>query len=204
MKSRKPLTKAEERAWDAVDQALLGPGTRKERADRFFAMLERQLGPVKKEATLGEELKRRRQEMKLTPVKVAGMVAVPATRWRAWEANRGIPTQHELAGVARVMGADGLTVLWQKAPRIVLGQVLDARPQRRAARSSGEQAPVSPREHWRLAVANLEPVVREGLERFVRSQGQEPTEEALVQLLERASTWSWAERDRWVREVLAT
>lgn len=203
MKSRKPRTRAEEKAWEAVDRALLGPGTRQEQADRFFAMLEHQLGPVHKEATLGEELKRRRQELKLTPVKAAGMVSVPAARWRAWEANRGVPTHQELAGVARVMGSDGLTVLWSKAPRIVLGQVLDARPQRRVARTSGEQAPVSRQEHWRLAVVNLEPVVREGLERFVRSQGQEPTEESLAALLEQVSTWSWFERDRWIREVLA-
>lgn len=203
MRRKKPGTRAEEMAWEAVDQALLGAGTREERAGRLFRMLEQRVGPVEKEPTLGEELKRRRQALKLTPIKAAGKASVPAARWRLWEANLGVPTRDELSSLSRTLGPDGLLLLWRKAPRVVLGQVLDTRPTLKVARSSGERPLPSPREHWRLAVANLDPQVRQALERHVReTRGQEPGEELLAELLETASTWSWGKKDLWIRDVL--
>lgn len=200
---KKLKTQAEVMAWEAVDEALLGAGTREERAGRFFAMLEHVRGPARKEPTLGEELKRRRQAMQLTPTKAAGKAAVPAARWRLWEANLGVPTRDELAHVSRAVGTDGLLTLWRRAPRVVLGQVLDTRPTLKAARSSGERPAVSVKEHWRLAVENLDPQVRAALERHARGRtGQDPTGEELAGLLETASTWSRARKDTWIREVL--
>lgn len=200
MKS-KPKSKAEEMAWEAVDQALLGSGTRQERADRFFALLERKAAA--KEPTLGEELKRRRQALKLTPVKAAERASVPAARWRLWEANLGLPTRDELAGLSRAVGEERLWVLWRRAPRVVLGRVLDARPTLKVARTSGQVQPVSAREHWRLAVVDLDPQIRAALEAYLRkSEGGEPDEERLAALLETAAGLTGRAKELWIREMV--
>lgn len=200
MKS-KPRTRAQEMAWEAVDQALLGSGSRGQRAERFFALIERRASP--KEPTLGEELKKRRQALKLTPVKAADRAAVPAARWRLWEANLGLPTQDELAGVTRALGEERLWLLWRKAPRVVLGRVLDTRPTLKVARRSGEPQPLTAREHWRLAVVNLDPQLRAALERHVRaSGGAQPDEETLAALLESASALTGSRKELWVREIV--
>lgn len=197
------MTPLEERAWEAVDQAIFGEKTtRPERMDMLRGMLtSRREAP--KELTLGEELKRRRQALKLTPTRMAGKVSVAPDRWRLWEANQAVPTQAELARVSQQLGPAKLWQLRRRAPRVVLGRLLDTRPTLKVARSSGEAREASPREHWQLAVVNLDPLVRLALERHLAAQGQEPSEEALAAALETASAWSWGEQDVWVRSVVS-
>ena len=150
--------------WEAVDDLLFQDAPPDQRAHLFQTAYDQA------QKSLGEVLKERRRKIGFTPTQAGLRTRIPPALWRNWEANVTIPSGDELERAAGLVGGLGqLRVLRRQAPTWHLQRLLRSSSGKAVARTTH---PSSEGESLQLALANLDPLVRQALERWAAQRGQ--------------------------------